>query len=328
MSDYIIHNIDFTVNPRLDFDHLEDADKPVSTFPNYYLGKIIGEKGEKLQLKRTRRGIGEEHVPNCVLRNEDGIALIRIHNKEDITIFELPENTQNDVGDCVGVQQSSYPFAYVVIDYRDDRCQLAIEKDSSWDSKTSTIKNCLEKYFNDELHESMGITTSLQEKTERKDFEEFIDQRTIDHGDLIESFTFEFVNVNRKPTTRIPESLTEQMDMYSKILEFYSAASGITTVNMDSAIDNEKLKQLSTVMVYSMDNAFDLKVKFKDYGDYSCRDGVVAKYPMNDAVISNFKDYLNPDALNSDFDLESWLDEVYMKVKEGKNGKEIPTKPM
>jgi len=328
MSDYIIHNIDLVVNPKLDFDNLEDQDKPVSKFPNYYLGKVIGEKGSEMQLNRPRRGVGEEHVPNCVLRNEEGIALIRIHNKEDLTIYDLPENTQNDVGDCIGVPQSSYPYAYVVVDYRDGRCQLAIEKDSSWDSKTTTIKNCLEKYFNDVLHDSIGITTSLQEKIERKDFEEFIDQRTIDHEDVIESFTFEYANVNRKPTTRIPESLTEQMNLYSKILEFYGAISGVTTVNMDSTIDNEKLKQLSTVLTYSLDNAFDLKVKFRDFGDYSCRDGVVAKYPMNDVVISNFKGYITPDVLNSDFDLRSWLDEVYMKVKEEKNGKEIPTKPV
>jgi hypothetical protein len=75
MSDYIIHNIGLTVSPLLDFGQQEEADKPVAKLPNYYLGKIIGEKGNELSLNRTRRGSGEEHVPNCVLRNEDGIAL-------------------------------------------------------------------------------------------------------------------------------------------------------------------------------------------------------------------------------------------------------------
>jgi hypothetical protein len=174
----------------------------------------------------------------------------------------------------------------------------------------------------------MGITTTLNEKTERKDFEKFIDQRTIDHGDVIESFTFQYVNVKRTPTARIPESMTEQMEMYSKVLEVYGAISGVTTMNMGSKVDNEKLKQLSTVVAYSTDNAFDLVVKLKDYGEYSCREGVVAKYPMNDVVISHFKDFITPETLTSDFDLKSWLDEVFMKVKEGKDGEEIPTKPM
>ena len=328
MSDYIIHNIGLDVTPKLDFEGLEEEGKPVTSYPNYYLGKCIGGKGKELGLKRTRRNGAEEHVPNCVLRNEEGIALIRIHNKEDYTIYDLPEHAENEVKDCIGIPQSSYPFAYVVVDYRDGRCQLAIEKTSSWDSKTGTIRCSLQNYFNERLFESMGIMTSLVEKKERKDFEQFIDQRTIDHGDVIESFTFEYVNEKRRPTTRIPESLTEQMEMYSKILEFYGAISSVTTVNMASVIDNEKLKQLSTVVGYSIDNAFELSVKFRDYGEYSCREGVVAKYPMNDVVTSLFKDFITPDIENSDFDLKSWLDDVFNRVKEGQNGAGIPTKPI
>lgn len=328
MSDYILHSIDLTVSPQLDFFGLVEEDKPVDKYPNYYLGKIIGSVGNELDLLRTRQGDGKEHIPNCVLRNEDGIALIRIHNKENYTFFELPENTGNEVKDCVGVTKSSYPFGYVVIDYRYGKCQLAIEKTSAWDNKTVTIRYSLEKFFNDMLSDSWGITTKIKEKSVRKDFEKFIDQRTIDHGDMIESFTFEFVNEKRKPTVRIPESLTEQMEIYSRVLEFYGAISSVTTVNMGSKVDNEKLKQLSSVLAYSADNAFNLMVKFKDYGEYSCKDGVVAKYPMNDVVISNFKDFITPDIVTSDFDLRSWLDVVFEKVKEGKDDEEIPTKPM
>ena len=328
MSDYILHSIDLTVSPQLDFFGLVEEDKPVDKYPNYYLGKIIGSVGNELELFRTRQGDGKEHIPNCVLRNEDGIALIRIHNKENYTFFELPENTGNEVKDCVGVTKSSYPFGYVVIDYRDGKCQLAIEKTSAWDNKTVTIRYSLEKLFNDMLSDSWGITTKIKEKSVRKDFEKFIDQLTIDHGDMIESFTFELVNEKRKPTVRIPESLTEQMEIYSRVLEFYGAISSVTTVNMGAKVDNEKLKQLSSVLAYSADNAFNLMVKFKDYGEYSCKDGVVAKYPMNDVVISNFKDFITPDIVTSDFDLRSWLDVVFEKVKEGKDDEEIPTKPM
>lgn len=47
MSEYIIHNIGLTVVPQFDFDENEEKDKPVSLFPNFYLGKIIGKKGSK-----------------------------------------------------------------------------------------------------------------------------------------------------------------------------------------------------------------------------------------------------------------------------------------
>ena len=288
MSDYIIHNIGLKVIPKIDFDRLVEQDKPADKYPNYYVGKVIGGKGKELNLKRTRRSGEEEHVPNLVLRNEDGIALIRIHNKEVLNIVNLPQNAGNEVTDCDVEPRSSYPFGYIVVDYRDGKCQLAIEKTSAWESKTVTIRNSLEDFFNDKLFNSLGISTKLEEKNEIKDFKKFIDQRTIDHGDVIESFTFEYVNLKRNPTARVPETLTEQMDMYSQILEIYGAVSGTTTMNMGSHVDNEKLKQLSMVVGYTIDNAFDLIVKFKDYGEYSCKNGVVAKYPMNDVVISNY----------------------------------------
>ena len=101
MSEYIIHNIGLTVVPQFDFDENEEKDKPVSLFPNFYLGKIIGKKGSELSINRTRRGEGEEHIPNCVLRNENGIALIRIHNKENLTIYDLPDSTEKEVQDCI-----------------------------------------------------------------------------------------------------------------------------------------------------------------------------------------------------------------------------------
>lgn len=328
MSDYIIHNFHpVVVNPKLDLFKLQEPDKPVGKFSNYYVGKLIGNVGNELDLFRTRQNSGKEHVPNCVLRNEDGIALIRIHNKENVKIVNLPEDTNSDKN-CNIESKSSYPFGYVVVDYRDDKCQIAIEKASAWDSKTVTIKCCLEKFFNDQLEDSLGITTTITEKTTKKDFEKFIDQRTIDHGDVIESFTFQYVNVKRNPTTRIPDSMSEQMDMYSQMLEIYGAISGVTTMNMGEVANKEKLKQLSTVVTYSTDNAFDLVVKLRDYGEYSCSEGTVAKYPMNDVVISNFKDFITPDIVNSDFDLKSWLDEVFAKVKEGNDDDEIPTKPM
>ena len=96
---------------------------------------------------------------------------------------------------------------------------------------------------------------------------------------------------------------------------------------MGTAVDNDKLKQLSTVVTMCSDNAFDLIVKFRDHGDYTCNESIVAKYPMNDIVISCFKDFMTPEVDSSDFDLRLWLDEVFMKVKGENDGEEIPTKP-
>ncbi len=48
--------------------------------------------------------------------------------------------------------------------------------------------------LDEKLYSSMGIHTTIKEKTIRTQFEDFIDCRTIDYGDIIEEFTFKYVN--------------------------------------------------------------------------------------------------------------------------------------
>lgn len=330
MSDYIIHNIIFDVNNVFDYDGAEEPDKRIYEYPNYYLGKVLGKRGHELALYRKRRGNIEEHVPNCILRNEGGIALIRIHNKENQTRYDLPENSEDDVKDCVGVNQDSYPFAYVVVDYRDDKCQIAIERTSNWDSKTDTIRNCLQYYFDKDLSlRNLGIKVEVKEKTIATKFAEFIDGRVMDEGDIIESFTFEYPNLKRQTTSRIPEDLNEPIKGLSYFLETYNALSGVITSKMGQDVDRDKLKQLSTVVTMCSDNAFDLSVKFRDYGNYKCNESEIAKYEMNDIVISHFKDFITPEIMDANHDLETWLNDVFDKIKkiDEERNHGIPTKP-
>lgn len=327
MSEYIIHNIDIVVTRKIDFDGFEEPDKPTDVCPNYYIGKLIGPKGTDLKLFRTRQGGKEEYVPNVVLRNEGGIALIRVHNKELYEIFDLPDSTSEEVKECVGVPKESYPYSYVVVDYRDDRCQIAIEKSSVWDSKTTTIRNFLEKYFQSDIFTLRGFEITVKEKSIPTQFEKFIDEQTIDNGDVIESFTFKYVDVSKHPTARIPQELTEQMEYYSKILQFYGSTEGQNTVNVGNGCE-DKLKQLSMVVTMCCDNVFDLSVKLRDYGEYTCNESIVAKFEMNEIVIANFKDFKDADEQTSDFVLSMWLDEVSDDIaRRIKYGKEIPTKP-
>ena len=327
--EFIIHNIQFEIERPFDFDKLEDSEKPVAKYPNHYLGKVIGKMRNQLSLNRTKRGC-EEHVPNCVMRNDDGIALIRIHKTEKITLYDLPESTGNELGECVEKNENSFPMSFVIVDYRDGKCQVAIEKSKNWDGRTETIKNSLQNCFNrSELLKSLGIQVNIKEKTIATKFEEFIDQRIIDHEDRIETVTFEFPNLKRQPTSRIPNELTEQVNNFTKVLEAYDAVSGLTTMKMGNEPDRDKLKQLSTVVTMCSDNGFDLSVKFMNFGNYKCNEDIVAKYEMNDAVLIFFKDRLPPEDNSPAFDMKSWLNYVFEETKKTQEnaGEKNPRKP-
>lgn len=327
MADYIVHNIDLSVTSLIRTSPLIESDKPVENCPNYYIGKVLGGKGNELPLFRKRSGGLEDRVPSYVLRNENGIAVIRIHNKEDFTIYDLPEENEKEVQECVGQPRSSYPYAYVVVDYRDDRCQLVIERTSAWNNRTKTIKNCLEEYLNKKL-DSLGINVGFNEKLISTKYEEFIDERLNVHKDSIVSVKFQYVNLEKKPTTRIPEQLTEQMKNFSRQLEVYGALSGSTTMEMGNGpVNTDALKQLSWVVSMCADNAFELETKFRDFGNYKCNENILAIYPMNEIVINNYIDNLTPQQCNAKFDLQSWLDDVFEKIKGGDLNEIIPRKP-
>ena len=177
---------------------------------------------------------------------------------------------------------------------------------------------------------NLGIKVeNVKEKTIATKVTEFIDERIIDEGDTIESFTFEYPNLKRRPTSQIPETLTEPINALSKFLEVYDAVSGVTTTKMGQDVDCDKLKQLSTVVTMCAQNAFDLSVKFRNFGHYKCNESIVAKYEMNEIVISNFKDSLKSDIIDTYHDLETWLDDVLDKIKKIDESRhhEIPTKP-
>ncbi len=328
MSDFIIHNITINYKGDIDFGQKIEKDKPIQQYPYYYLSKLIGERGNELPLKRQRQGQSEkEHVPNCVLRNEGGIALIRVHNKENFKLYDLPQSDQDKVKDIAGVPTSNYPSCYVIIDLREGKCQMAIEKSSAWDNKTVTIRNCFEDFINEEAQKDYGLEVIIKEKTIATKFEDFVDAQIFDHGDIIESITFQYVNLNKNKTIRVPNELTGQMQRLSKELEFFNALSATMTMFMGDNIDERTLKNLAIVAAYSSDNALELNVKFQKFGDYKCDESILAKYPLNEAAISNYRDYITPDTDTSDFKLDKWLDECFEDVKKIKERYAIPRKP-
>lgn len=324
MSEYVIYNIALSCErPALDFDEREEEGKPIGKNLAYYWGKEIGKKTDELQLIRTRKRGVKERVPNCVIQNKDSVALLRIHNKDQVIVYNIAEDATRE---CSREELSSYPYAHVVIDYRPDRCQMAIELSSSWSGKTEQIRTILEEFFNRKLQSTLGIRTEIKKKVERTRFESFIERQTSIRRDAIKSFTFEFSNINRPTTVRVPDDMTESIISMSKNLEMFNAIKGTMTYEMGkNVVDNDKLKQLSSVVTYCSDNAFHLNVLFRDYGKYTSDEEIPAKLEMNDIILNYFKDDITPDT--PEFDMYVWLDRMFSKIIESYDDRKARTKP-
>lgn len=314
MSNYTLHNILFIGDPRADFDGIQEPDKPVRKYPGFYLGRLIGPRGNELKLLRTRQGKGDEHVPNRVLRNDGGIAVIRVHNVEHVMLTRLAAQDIEQLNECRTDEETSYPFCYVVLDCRHGKCQLAIEHSSSWGGETNTLRHCLEKCFDSYFKLHFDMKVEVREKMIATQCEQFIDHRIYECNDWPEAFAFQYRC--REPgmeayNQRNPGMLSELFDHLNRVYDWLGADGGHTSANLRQDFGQENMRRMMAVASFCSDNGYELSVRFRDYGEYQCNEEIRARFELNDLAILNYIHLAIPEQHTSTFDLEAWLDEVF-----------------
>lgn len=314
MSNYTLHNILFNGDPRADFDGIQEPDKPVRTCPEYYLAKLIGPKGNELKLWRTRQGKGEEPVPNRVLRNDGGIAVIRIHNMEHVMLTRLAGKDIEQLNECPTDEEVSYPFCFVVVDCRHGKCQLAIERSSNWGSETATLRRSLEKCFDSYFKLHFDMKVEVREKMIATRCEQFIEHRIYDCHDLPLSFTYQFRCTEpgmEAYNRRVPELLSKPFEYLNAYFNCSGSKSGYTTNDIDEGGFLQTKGFMMAVASYCCDNGYDFLMNFRDYGEYKCNEEIRARFELNDLALLNYINKAIPEQHTSAFDLEVWLDEVF-----------------
>ncbi len=325
--EFVMHNIKLTMpQPKADFTGTDSSERPFWKFPNDCLYESICGNQVKLSLTRKRRGEEEvETVPYQVLHKKDGIILMRVHNHETPQLYELSDSQQNT---CQLVTHDSYPYAYVVVDCRDGRCQMAIERTKNWNYNTESVRRCLEEGCGQGLCYDHGISVEIKKKTIAMGCIEFVDKRINTDGDLLKTVTLEFANRKAQPTARIPDPIARMMEGFSRQLEVFKAVSGKTTMQVaeeNGRYDQQQLQILSHVVSMCVDNTFDLSFGFRDYGKYRANEEVEARFPMNDIVLSQFAKGVSVDFRDRYHNLPAWLDYVYEETIKVDNG--IESKP-
>lgn len=317
MSNYTLHNLLFIGDPRADFDGVQEPDKPVRVYPEHYLAKLIGPRGNTLKLWRGRQGKGEVPVPNRVLRNDGGIAVIRIHNVEHVMLTRLAEQDTERLNECPTDEETNYPFCYVVVDCRHGKCQLAIERSSNWGSETNTLRLCLEKCFDSYFQLHFDMRVEVREKMIATRCEQFIEHRIYECHDLPLSYTFEYRRAQqgeKEFNRRVPKLLSEPL----RYLDMYFCSCGVKSGYTTNNVEEEEFQQtkalMMTVASFCSDNGYTFVMNFRDYGEYRCNEEIRARFQMNDQVILTYINRALPEQHTSAFDLEVWLDEVFHDV--------------
>ena len=106
-------------------------------------------------------------------KGREGIYSWELCNVKDITSIEGHEKTTFE----------SHPGCYVIIDNRPNICQIAIEKNSAFDSDTDKVVKYLNRTFKGHMGE-YGLKIVIKRKYQAKKFKELVLERIIKQGGL------------------------------------------------------------------------------------------------------------------------------------------------
>lgn len=293
----------------IDYDKLAEDGKPIEDCPLYYIGKCIGKANSAIPLYKNE---GKDRLEATVVSHKGGIAVIRVHNPKEDEIISKP----NEDGSLPASQYiDNYPYAFLVIDYREGKLQTAIQCTTAFGYKAETLKNSINNFFEIHLNPLSAIDVSITEKYFPQKSLDFIKEH-MDNKDDLTSLTFRYNNTVAN-TARYPKGVNSFIMHASDLLDEFGATFGETSLDFPEGFRKEKIDQLGFIIAYSKEQRYNITLKFHNSGTFTLgENGVVAKIPMNKDVISNIINGITPSRHSKDEDLKTWLDHVLNKLKE------------
>lgn len=251
---------------------------------------------------------GDKVLPNSILRNDNYVTLLKLHNPGIVNIWELSG---------AKIPKDTFPYSYIVIDNRPGIGQMAIQmKTDAW-SDPDTVAKLLEDNLNRILKDqSTGLEIEIRYKYLPTEFFKFVKQRKKDDGVTVKHIYFELTN----PEFETPiETAVDTTGHIRQLMNMLSQLGGAKAkLQIDAPKKNElikrKLKDIKQMVSLVATNGYSLKVEFNDNSSYTCNQLMLHDDDMKETILSDFRDGQKHNFF--EFELFHWLDEMLKKEKD------------
>jgi hypothetical protein len=251
---------------------------------------------------------GDKVLPNSILRNDNQVTLLKLHNPGIVNIWEL---------NGAKIPKDTFPYSYIIIDNRHGIGQLAIQmKTDAW-SNPDTVAKLLEDNLNRILNDyGTGLEIEIRYKYLPTEFFKYVKQRRKDEGVIVKRIFFEFTN----PEFETPiETAVETSGHLRQLMNMLSQLGGAKAkLQVDAPQKKElikrKLKDIKQMVSLVSTNGYRLKVEFSDKSTYTCDELMIHDDDMKETVLTDFRDGQKHNLF--EFELFHWLDEMRKKEKD------------
>lgn len=251
---------------------------------------------------------GDKVLPNSILRNENHVSLLKLHNPGTVNIWKLSG---------AKISEETFPYSYIIIDNRPGIGQLAIQmKTDAW-YDPDTVAKLLEDNLNRILKDqSTGLEIEIRYKYLPTEFFEYVKQRKKDDGVFVKHIFFEFTN----PKFETPiDTAVDTSGHIRQLMNMLSELGGAKAkIQVDAPKKNElirrKVKDIKQMVSLVATNGYSLKVEFNDKSKYTCNELMLHDDDMKEIILSDFRDGFKHNFF--EFELFHWLDEMLKKEKD------------
>lgn len=258
---------------------------------------------------------GGKVLPNSIIRIENHVVLLKLHNPGIVNIWEL---------NGTKIPKDSFPYSYVIIDNRPGIGQLAIQMNTDAWKDPDVVARLLEDNLNRILKDQgTGLEIDIRYKYLTSDFFKFIKQRKKEDNVFVRRLFFEFTNPKFETPIDTAVDATGHIRQLLEMLTQIGGGKGYLQIDASKGRELIKRKGNDIKQMVSLvaSNGYKLRVEFSDNSNYLCDEMMLHDEEMKETVLSDFRDGQKHNLF--EFELFEWLDRMLKKEKDD-DYQEIP----
>ena len=254
---------------------------------------IIKKRNDEITLKYTRH------------RSHQGVTCMVLCNTKEITQYMGHEKKKLD----------SYPGSYILIDNRPDVCQIAVEKNSAFNTKTDKVVECIASTFNEKLSD-YGLRMVVKIKLHAGKFKDIIRDRIVNHQDCVKKVVWEFPNIDRVKGIDAQSAMFKRLNYLHNFAVATNALKGQLVLfgqkGNDMKVYDDSIDDLAAIIALSAQNNYDLTYHFYNSPAVHIKKSSRAVFTIENRIIEDFNDgdMRFDDYGNETFDLICRLDQI------------------
>ena len=297
MAVYAIYSYEIQEGNRSLF--YKETGKKAIDMANEIIGNLLHD-GLTIVGKKKRL---DQPLKNLHKTEHDGVFTWVLCNVKDITQYEGHEKNTLE----------SHPGGFVIVDNRPDVCQIAIEKNSAFDSDTDKVAKYLKRALNSHLSD-YGLKVVIKHKYQAGNFKERVKERLL-KGDSVKKVVWEFPNPDKVKGIDASKQMMGRLEGLKLLTQASKALKGKLTLTGSKGnpidVDDDKIEDYALFIALSAQNHYNLSYHFWQSSTVNFKDVAYAFGTIENKVITDFEaGQLINDGNGSTFELIEKLDEI------------------